>query len=103
MSALACPPSAKRTLQQLMPSLGQVLPNFREQLARAVRLRHIGITSRRSRCLFFPIERAGGDGDDRNRSQRPIDLDLARDLVAILDRQLDADQDEIRPHARIRG
>ena len=69
--------------------------NFRQQLARAVRLRHIVITSRRPRCLFFPIQRVGGDGDDRNRSHRGIGLDLARDLVAVHDRQLDTHEDEI--------
>jgi hypothetical protein len=48
---------------------GHVLPNFRKQLARAVRLRHIVITSRRPRCLFFSIQRVGSDGDDRIASQ----------------------------------
>ena len=54
--------------------LRHALPNFREQLARAVRLWHIAITSRRSRCLFFPIQRVGGDGNDRNRPHRGIGL-----------------------------
>jgi hypothetical protein len=55
---------------------GHVLPNFRKQLARAVRLRHIVITSRRPRCLFFSIQRVGSDGDDRIASQhlRPSNL-----------------------------
>src|SRR6516225_9385231 len=75
--------------------LRHALPNFREQLARAVRLRHIAITSCRSRCLFFPIQRVGGDGNDRNRPHRGIGLDLARDLVAVHDGQLDTHEDQI--------
>jgi len=76
--------------------LGHVLSNFRQQMARAVRFRHIVITSRRPRRLFFPIQRMGGDSNDWNRSQDRIGLDLARDLVAVHDRQLDTDQYEIR-------
>src|SRR5262249_13297368 len=75
--------------------LGHALLNFRSQLARAVRLRHIAITSCRSRCLFIPIQLVGGDGDDWNRSHRGIGLDLARDLVAVHDAQLDTHEDEI--------
>src|SRR5262249_16740041 len=40
-------------------------------------------------------KRVGGDGDDRNRSHRGIGLDLARDLVAVHDGQLDTHEDEI--------
>src|SRR5262249_44178759 len=76
--------------------LGHALLNFRKQLARAIRLRHIAITSCRSRCLFFPIQRVGGDGDDWNRPQRRNGLDFARDLVAVHDRQLDTHENEIR-------
>ena len=40
-------------LQQLMPSLGQMLPNFREQLAGTERLRHVIITARCPRLIVF--------------------------------------------------
>jgi len=50
----------------------QVMANFRQQLARAERLRHVVITSRRPRCLFFPIQCKAGDGDDQDRAQRRI-------------------------------
>src|SRR6516165_2412058 len=36
--------------------LGQVLTNFCQQFARAVRLRHVVITSRCARYTFFPIQ-----------------------------------------------
>jgi len=48
------------------------MTNFRQQLARAERLRHVVITSRRPRCLFFPIQCKAGDGDDQDRAQRRI-------------------------------
>jgi hypothetical protein len=80
-----------------MPSLGQVLPNFREQLPGTERLRHIIIAAGCARLLFFATERIGGDRDDRYRSQRGVGLDLARGGVAVHDRQSDIHQNEIRP------
>src|SRR6516164_6161717 len=78
-------------------TLLQVLTNFRQQLARTKRLRHIVIAAGRPRLLFFATERIGGDGDDRNRAQCRIGLNPARGGVAVHDRQLDIHQDKIRP------
>src|SRR5207247_2282308 len=52
--------------------LGQMLTNFRQQLARAVGLRHIVITTGHLRDLLLSVERIGGDRDDRDRSQRGV-------------------------------
>src|SRR6516162_10943224 len=68
--------------------LGEVLTNFRQQLAWAERLWHVVITTRRSRLLLFITERVRGDGDDWNRSQRRIGFDPARSGVTIHDRHL---------------
>lgn len=70
-------------------SLGQVLTNFRKQLARAIWLEYISVTASRSRSLFFPTERIGGDRDDRDRLQSWIGLDPARRLVTTHARKLD--------------
>jgi hypothetical protein len=56
------------TLRLHDANLGQVLTDFRQQLARAVRFRHIFITASRTRFLFLPTERIGGDRDDRDRT-----------------------------------
>src|SRR6516162_1183184 len=80
--------------------LEQVLTNFRQQVAWAVRLRHVVITSRCSRYTFFPIQCMRGDGDDGDRPQRGIGLDLACDRVAVHDRQVNTHQDEIGPVLR---
>src|SRR6516162_1075583 len=45
---------------------GHVLPNFRQQFARAVRFRYIVIAAGHSRLLSFTAERIGGDCDDRD-------------------------------------
>ena len=53
-------PWADRDLMSLSGNdrpLLQVLPNLRQQVARAVRLRHVVITSRCSRYIFLPIQR----------------------------------------------
>src|SRR6516225_549593 len=80
--------------------LEQVLTYFCQQVARAVRLRHIVITSCCSRYMFFPIQRMRGDGDNGDRSQGGISLDLTRDRVAVHDRQVNTHQDEIGPLLR---
>jgi hypothetical protein len=63
MSALC----QKQTLQSCQPLL-EVMANFRQQLARTKRFRHVVITTRCSRLLFFPIERIRGNRDNRDRS-----------------------------------
>jgi hypothetical protein len=40
--------------------LRQILPNFRQQLARAVGFRHIVVTAGRASSLFLAAERIGG-------------------------------------------
>ena len=47
--------------------LRQILPNFRQQLARAVGFRHIVVTAGRASSFFLAAERIGGDRDDRDR------------------------------------
>ena len=57
------------------------------------------VHNHRSRPLalsVFAIQRVGGNSDNRNRSHRGIGLDLARNLVAVHDGQLNIHQDEIR-------
>src|SRR5262249_38312218 len=93
-------PKADMCSAAIRDVLEQVLTNFCQQVARAVRLRHVVITSRCSRYTFFPIQRMRGDGDDGDRSQRGIGLDLARDRVAVHDRQVNTHQDEIGPLLR---
>ena len=70
----------------------QVLPNLRQQLTRAKRLRHIVIASRRSRFLSFTAERIRRDCDDRDRAQRhsPESNHAERDWQrnAVIDRDL---------------
>jgi hypothetical protein len=51
-------------------SLGQVLTDFLQQLARAVGFRHILITAGRPRLLFFPTECIRGNRDDRDLDPR---------------------------------
>ena len=46
--------------------LGHVLPNFRQQFARAVRFRYTIIAAGRSRLLSFAAERIRRDCDDRD-------------------------------------
>src|SRR6516225_3229625 len=98
MSAL--PPKADICSAAIRDLLEQVLTYFCQQVARAVRLRHVVITSRCSRYMFFPIQRMRGDGDDGDRSQGGISLDLTRDRVAVHDRQVNTHQDEIGPLLR---
>ena len=47
-----------------------MLANFRQELARAIGLRHIVITPRRLRDLLLSVQRIGRDSNDRDRSQR---------------------------------
>jgi hypothetical protein len=84
-------------LQQSMPGLGEVLSNFRQQLARTERFRHIVIAACCPGLLFFTTERIGGNRDDRDRSQRGIGFNPACGRVAVHDRQLDIHQDQIGP------
>jgi hypothetical protein len=60
--------------------LSQVMPNFRQQLARAKRFRHIVIAARRTRLLFFAAEHIGGDRDDAHRrtSCKPVSVHAAQ-------------------------
>jgi hypothetical protein len=60
-------------------------------------LRHIIIAARRARLLFFPIERIGGDRDNRYRSQRWIGFDPAYRCITMHNWQLDIHQDQIGP------
>jgi hypothetical protein len=78
-----------------MPALGQVLTNFRQQLARAVRFWNVFITASRTRLLLFATKRIGGNCDDRDRPQRRIGLDPPRRLITVHARKLDIHQDEI--------
>ena len=83
-----------------MPGLGEVLPNFRQQLARAVGFRNVIIAAGCARLLFFAAERIGGDRDDRDRFQGGIGFDAARGGIVVHDWQLDIHQDEIGPLLR---
>src|SRR6516164_4227728 len=78
----------------------QILPNFRQQLARAVGFRHIVVTAGRASSLFLAAERIGGDRDDRDRFQGWIGFDAARGGIAVHDWQLNIHQDEIGPLSR---
>ena len=75
----------------------EVMANFRQQLARAEGFRYTVIAARRPRLLFFTAEHIGGDGDDRDRSQRRIGFDPTRRCITVHDRQLDIHEDEIGP------
>jgi len=50
-------PKADKVQPAIRDLLEQVLTYFCQQVARAVRLRHVVITSRCSRYMFFPIQR----------------------------------------------
>src|SRR6266700_7330137 len=63
--------------------LGQVVPNFRQQLARAKRFWHVVIAARRPCLLFFATERIGGDRNDRDRSQRRIGFNSACGRITV--------------------
>ena len=80
--------------------LRQILPNFRQQLARAVGFRHIVVTAGRASSFFLAAERIGGDRDDRDRFQGGIGFDAARGGIAVHDWQLNIHQDEIGPLSR---
>ena len=80
--------------------LRQILPNFRQQLARAVGFRHIVVTAGRASSFFLAAERIGGDRDDRDRFQGGIGFDVARGGIAVHDWQLNIHQDEIGPLSR---
>ena len=56
--------------QQTCQPLLQVFANFRQQLARTERFRHIIVAARRRRCLSISVQRVGGNGGDRNH--RPV-------------------------------
>jgi len=86
MSALC----QKRTyaLQQITGSLGQMLTDFGQELARAKWFRHVVITAGRPCGLLLTVERIRGDRDDRDRSQRWISLDPTCCGVTIHNRQL---------------
>ncbi len=51
---------------QAIDLFGHVLPNFRQEFARAVRFRYIVIAAGHPRLLSFTAERIRGDGDDRD-------------------------------------
>ena len=75
----------------------QILPNFRQQLARGVGFRHTVVTAGRASSLFLAAKRIGGDRDDWDRFQGGIGFDAARGGIAVHDWQLDIHQDEIGP------
>src|SRR6266566_5485183 len=89
-----CPNQTHASQQSCRPLL-QVMPNFRQQLARAERLRHLVIAARRPCLLFFATEHIGGDRDDRDRSQLRIGFNPAGSCITVHDRELDIHQDEI--------
>src|SRR5262249_53732981 len=70
----AFPPKADSCSAAIHHLLGQVLPNFGQQLARAERFWHVVIAARRSRLLFFAAKHIGGYRNDRDRSQLRIGL-----------------------------
>src|SRR6516165_5871073 len=78
----------------------QILPNFRQQLARGVGFRHTVVTAGRASSLFLAAKRIGGDRDDWDRFQGGIGFDAARGGIAVHDWQLDIHQDEIGPLLR---
>jgi hypothetical protein len=51
-------------------------------------LRNIFITASRTRLLFFPTERVGGEREDRDQTQHRIGLDPARRLVTVHDKAI---------------
>jgi hypothetical protein len=60
-------PKADSCSAAINAALGQVLPDFRQKLTWAKRLRDVVITARLARLLFFDSEGIRGDGDNRNR------------------------------------
>ena len=76
-------------LQQITGSLGQMLTDFCQELARAKWFGHVIITAGRLRGLRLTVERVRGDRDDRDRSQRRIGLDPARGGVTVHNWELD--------------
>src|SRR5262249_4459272 len=61
---------------------GQVLTHLRQELTRAVRLRDEGVTTRRAGLLGFSGQSIR-DGDNRDRTEHRVGLDLARRLVPV--------------------
>src|SRR5262245_43696063 len=74
-----------------------MLTNFCQKLARAVRLRHVAITTCRKCFAFIPRQRIGSYRDNWDGLQAWIGPDTSGRLVAIHHRQLDVHEDEVRP------
>ena len=68
-------PKADICTAAITGSLGQMLTDFCQELARAKWFGHVIITAGGLRRLRLTVERVRGDRDDRDRSQRRIGLD----------------------------
>src|SRR5262249_654086 len=84
---IAAPPRARMNSRRLIRSprrrgRRQVITDLREQLARAVRLRDEGVTTRRA-CLLGFSGQSIRDGDNRDRTEHRVGLDPPRRLVAV--------------------
>src|SRR6266487_4857213 len=82
---------------------GQVLPNLRQQLTRAVGLGNVGIATRGTGFVSIPAQRIGGDHNDGDGSQRRVRLEATRGFVAVEDRELNVHENEVRPMRRRRS
>src|SRR5215203_4701362 len=82
-----------RRARRLITASAQEFVDLGEQLARAERLCHIAVASRRARLRLVTGERVGGDGDNWNVAQFRLSLDPARGLVAVHDGKLDVHED----------
>src|SRR6266852_5874643 len=84
-------------------ALWQIFAYLRQQGARAVGLRHIGITTRLARLVCIAAERIRGDHDDGNGVEGRVCLDPTCRLIAVERRQLNIHQDQVWPMLGSRG
>src|SRR5688572_12839196 len=84
-------------IEKRSAALWQKLANLRQELARAVRLGHIGVTASLASLGFIAAQGIRGDGDDRDRAQCRVGLDPPRCLVTVENRKLNIHQDEVWP------
>jgi hypothetical protein len=68
--------------------LRQILPDLRQQLARAVGLGYEIIASRLARFLLVAAQRVGSHGDNRDVLHGRLGFDSPGRLIAVHDRQL---------------
>src|SRR6516225_8907744 len=76
--------------------LSQVLPNLRQQFARAVGFRDITVATGRMRFAVVAAQGIGSYGDNRNAFQFGIGLDATGRLVTVHKRQLDIHENKVR-------